>query len=206
MARGPGTRRENELVDLFDQAGFSVIRSPSSGSRTDRDQPDVLASIAVQSDTDDGDMTPVAIAAEVKYGAPPRNLTGEEAAGLERFALDFGAVPVAAVRYKGQRSFFLVSIRDMMRTDSGNWSTDSGGDTLPWLVRLDYDSDGDLTAVTGPDNQPIAVDGRPIPGQPGTDSDDLGTVFTLVGWLRAMSRGMSGLDETPDPADWGVGP
>ena len=38
-----GDRRERELVNDLDGAGFAVMRAPASGSATERELPDVLA-------------------------------------------------------------------------------------------------------------------------------------------------------------------
>lgn len=38
-----GTRRERELVGMFDDAGFGVLRAPASGSATVRELPDLVA-------------------------------------------------------------------------------------------------------------------------------------------------------------------
>jgi Holliday junction resolvase len=43
MSSQKGDRRERELVNRLDGAGFAVMRAPASGSATDRDLPDVLA-------------------------------------------------------------------------------------------------------------------------------------------------------------------
>ena len=56
-----GDRRERELVNRLDEAGFAVMRAPASGSATDRELPDVLAgdggtfyAIEAKSTTDGG--------------------------------------------------------------------------------------------------------------------------------------------------------
>ena len=68
MSQAKGDRRERELVNRLDEAGFAVIRSPASGSATSREQPDVLAG--------DGERF---YAIEVKSSAgDPIYLTGEE--------------------------------------------------------------------------------------------------------------------------------
>ena len=38
-----GSSRERELVDMFWEAGFGVVRAPASGSATDRALPDLVA-------------------------------------------------------------------------------------------------------------------------------------------------------------------
>jgi len=75
-ANRKGDRRERELVNRLDDAGFAVMRAPASGSATDRDLPDVLAG--------DGE-TFYAIEAKSSAG-DPIYLTGEEVESLIFFA------------------------------------------------------------------------------------------------------------------------
>ncbi|MFB6087942.1 MAG: Holliday junction resolvase Hjc, partial [Haloarculaceae archaeon] len=74
-----GDRRERELVNALDDAGFAVMRAPASGSATERELPDVLAG-------DDGDF----FAIEAKSSAgDPIYLDGEEVEALLFFARNF---------------------------------------------------------------------------------------------------------------------
>ena len=41
MSQAKGDRRERELVNALDEAGFAVMRAPASGAATDRELPDV---------------------------------------------------------------------------------------------------------------------------------------------------------------------
>jgi len=141
MASGQGTVRENELVRIFDALGFAVIRSPSSGSRTERDQPDVLASDKPRSHAKR------AFALESKYGDPPSNLDPEEVEALGRFARKFDAWSYIALRYKRDKSFYLVPPGDLERTDSGNYSVPSDPDQVDWDFRIGYSGTGKSVEV-----------------------------------------------------------
>lgn len=137
MASGSGTARENELVRLLDALGFAVIRSPSSGSRTDREQPDVLAARGG-----------TVFALESKYGDPPSNLGQREVSDLSVFAEEYDAITLGAFRYKRDKSFYLVRPADLDRTKSGNYSVPSDPERLAWVVRLQYDGTGKATSPT----------------------------------------------------------
>jgi len=75
-ANRKGDRRERELVNALDGAGFAVMRAPASGAATERELPDVLAG--------DGE-TFYAIEAKSSAG-DPIYLTGEEVEALLFFA------------------------------------------------------------------------------------------------------------------------
>lgn len=96
MSQAKGDRRERELVNRLDEAGFAVIRSPASGSATQREQPDVLAG--------DGD-TFYAIEAKSSSG-DPIYLTGEEVEALVYFARNFGAKARIGVRFDREDWYF----------------------------------------------------------------------------------------------------
>jgi len=152
MASGQGTVRENELVRIFDVLDFAVIRSPSSGSRTERDQPDVLASNKPRSHAKR------AYALESKYGDPPSNLDGDEVDGLYRFAKKFDAWAYIALRYKRDKSFYLVAPEDLDRTKSGNYSVPSDPDSVDWDFRIGYSGTGadvDVDYVVSQDGDAI---------------------------------------------------
>jgi len=152
MASGTGTTRENELVRCFDDLDFAVIRSPSSGSRTERDQPDVLASDKPRSHSKR------AFALESKYGDPPSNLDPEEVEALGRFARKFDAWSYIALRYKRDKSFYLVAPSDLERTDSGNYSVPSDPDRVDWDFRIGYSGTGKSVAV----DYVVSADGDPV--------------------------------------------
>ena len=105
-----GDRRERELVNLLDEAGFAVMRAPASGSATDRELPDVLAG--------DGEVF-YAIEAKSSSG-DPIYLTGEEVEALVYFARNFGAKPRVAARFDREDWYFFHPA-DLHTTDGGNY-------------------------------------------------------------------------------------
>ena len=109
-ANRKGDRRERELVNQLDEAGFAVMRAPASGSATDRDLPDVLAG--------DGDRF-YAIEAKSSSGNPIY-LTGEEVEALIYFAQNFGAKARIAVRFDREDWYFFHP-GDLYTTDGGNY-------------------------------------------------------------------------------------
>lgn len=109
-ANTKGDRRERELVNRLDAAGFAVMRAPSSGSATDRELPDVLAG--------NGD---VFYAIEAKSSAgDPIYLDGEEVAALVYFAQNFGAKPRIGARFDREDWYFFHP-GDLHVTDGGNY-------------------------------------------------------------------------------------
>jgi Holliday junction resolvase len=109
-ANRKGDRRERELVNELDAAGFAVMRAPASGSATDRDLPDVLAG--------NGE-TFYAIEAKSSAG-DPIYLTGEEVESLIYFARNFGANARIAVRFDREDWYFFHP-GDCYTTDGGNY-------------------------------------------------------------------------------------
>jgi len=105
-----GDRRERELVNELDEAGFAVMRAPASGSATERDLPDVLAG--------DGEVF-YAIEAKSSSG-DPIYLTGEEVEALVYFARNFGAKARIAVRFDREDWYFFHP-GDLYTTDGGNY-------------------------------------------------------------------------------------
>jgi Holliday junction resolvase len=110
MSNAKGDRRERELVNRLDEAGFAVMRAPASGSSTDRELPDVLAG--------DAD-TFYAIEAKSSAG-DPIYLTGEEVHALVYFARNFGAKPRIGVRFDREDWYFFHP-DDCYTTDGGNY-------------------------------------------------------------------------------------
>ncbi|MES3518188.1 MAG: Holliday junction resolvase Hjc [Natronomonas sp.] len=105
-----GDRRERELVNKLDEAGFAVMRAPASGSATERELPDVLAG--------DGEQF---LAIEAKSSAgDPIYLSGEEIEALVYFAQNFGAKPRVAVRFDREDWYFFHP-GDLYTTDGGNY-------------------------------------------------------------------------------------
>ncbi|PSP40299.1 nucleoid-structuring protein H-NS [Halobacteriales archaeon QH_6_64_20] len=138
-----GDRRERELVNELDEAGFAVMRAPASGSATDRELPDVLAGRADRSaragkgdndensengdnsDTSDedgnADDEPLFYAIEAKSSSGnPIYLSGEEVEALVYFARNFGAKPRIAVRFDREPWYFFHPA-DCYTTDGGNY-------------------------------------------------------------------------------------
>lgn len=112
MSKKTGDRYERRLVNFFADAGYMVMRSPSSGSATTRAQPDVFA-------LRDGER----VAFEVKYEGSAEGivyLDAEEVDALERFAEVADAVPMVAVRWKRDGAFYLLDVDDLERTDGGD--------------------------------------------------------------------------------------
>jgi Holliday junction resolvase len=105
-----GDRRERELVNRLDEAGFAVMRAPASGSATDRELPDVLAG--------NGE-TFYAIEAKSSSGRPIY-LSGEEVEALIYFARNFGAKARIAVRFDREAWYFFHP-GDLHTTDGGNY-------------------------------------------------------------------------------------
>ena len=107
-----GDRRERELVNALDDAGFAVMRAPASGSATERELPDVLAG--------DGE-TFYAVEAKSSAG-DPIYLDGEEVEALLFFARNFGAKPRIGVRYDREDWYFFHPGDEAVHvTDGGNY-------------------------------------------------------------------------------------
>jgi len=105
-----GDRRERELVNSLDEAGFAVMRAPASGSATERELPDVLAG-------DDGDF--YAIEAKSSAG-DPIYISGTEIDHLVYFSENFGASPQIGVRFDREDWYFFHP-SGLYTTDSGNY-------------------------------------------------------------------------------------
>ena len=110
MANRKGDRRERELVNLLDDAGFAVMRAPASGSATERELPDVLAGNGEEF---------YAIEAKSSAGNPIY-LSGEEIEALVYFSRSFGARPRVGVRFDREDWYFFHP-HDLYRTDGGNY-------------------------------------------------------------------------------------
>jgi holliday junction resolvase Hjr len=110
MSQAKGDRRERELVNALDEAGFAVMRAPASGAATERELPDVLAG--------DGEVF-YAIEAKSSSGNPIY-LTGEEVEALTYFARNFGAKPRIGVRFDREDWYFFHPA-DLYVTDGGNY-------------------------------------------------------------------------------------
>ncbi|MFC7082189.1 Holliday junction resolvase Hjc [Halorussus caseinilyticus] len=137
MSNSKGDRRERELVNRLDEAGFAVMRAPASGSATERELPDVLAG--------DGDAF-YAIEAKSSSG-DPIYLTGEEVEALVYFGQNFGAKPKIGVRFDREDWYFFHPA-DVHETDGGNYRVKKetaleDGDPLDSLRGDDGDGDDD---------------------------------------------------------------
>ncbi|PSP55593.1 nucleoid-structuring protein H-NS [Halobacteriales archaeon QS_1_67_19] len=110
MSNAKGDRRERELVNRLDEAGFAVMRAPASGSATERELPDVLAG--------DGDVF-YAIEAKSSSG-DPIYLSGEEVEALVYFSRNFGAKPKIGVRFD-REDWYLFHPAEVHQTDGGNY-------------------------------------------------------------------------------------
>jgi len=110
MSNAKGDRRERELVNELDEAGFAVMRAPASGSATARELPDVLAG--------DGERF-YAIEAKSSAG-DPIYLDGEEVEALIYFSRNFGAKARIGVRFDREDWYFFHP-GDLYQTDGGNY-------------------------------------------------------------------------------------
>jgi Holliday junction resolvase len=110
MSSAKGDRRERELVNKLDGAGFAVMRAPASGSATERDLPDVLAG--------DGEQF-YAIEAKSSSG-DPIYLDGGEVESLLYFSQNFGARARVGVRFDREDWYFFHP-GDLYVTDGGNY-------------------------------------------------------------------------------------
>ncbi|PSQ44725.1 nucleoid-structuring protein H-NS [Halobacteriales archaeon SW_7_68_16] len=109
-ANRKGDRRERELVNELDAAGFAVMRAPASGAATERELPDVLAG-------DGGEF--YAIEAKSSSGRPIY-IDGEEVESLVFFARNFGASARIGVRFDREDWYFFHPA-DLHVTDGGNY-------------------------------------------------------------------------------------
>lgn len=110
MSNAKGDRRERELVNKLDEAGYAVMRAPASGSATERELPDVLAGngenfYAVEAKSSAGD---------------PIYLDNEEVYALVYFSRNFGAKPRVGVRFDREDWYFFHP-DDLYQTDGGNY-------------------------------------------------------------------------------------
>ncbi|QDX41826.1 nucleoid-structuring protein H-NS [Salarchaeum sp. JOR-1] len=139
MKNRKGDRRERELVNRLDEAGFAVMRAPASGSATQRELPDVLAGdgesfYAVEAKSSSGD---------------PIYLTGEEIEALVYFSRSFGARPKVGARFDREDWYFFHP-HDLHRTDGGNYRVKKetaldSGETIADLKAASDEGDGART-------------------------------------------------------------
>lgn len=140
------SRYETELVNALDRLGFAVMRSPSSGSRTERNQPDILA---LKGDA------PAKWAIEHKYTSDPHAYyDADEVDQLREFADRAGACAMLGARFnsrgKSGRVHYLVPPGAADRTAAGNFrvSAETAGDRAE--VEVDA-ADTSIRLVVGDD-------------------------------------------------------
>lgn len=165
-----GSDQERYLMAVLRCHAFIPMRSPGSGTG-DWQQPDVMAG-----------QQGIVLATELKSGAKPKNIKEDEIEALDDFAEAFWATKLVAVRYKGDRTFYLVRPSKMSRTDGGRYSIPSDESRLPWDVALPY--------TMGDDGVEIR-----------RDVGDNGVVFdvddappSLADWLDALAADQHGYD------------
>ena len=167
MSSAKGDRRERELVNLLDEAGFAVMRAPASGSATERELPDVLAGNGEEF-----------FAIEAKASAADSiYLSGEEVAALVYFAQNFGAKPRIGVRFDREDWYFFHP-GDLYQTDGGNYRVKR---------ETALESGTDFAEFTG-HSKKVTLDSV---GQ-SDKADDDGAVRRII---SAVSRGDLSVDE-----------
>lgn len=167
MGNSAGDRAEREFARiLYGCLDFQTMRGPSSGSAP-RPQPDVL-----------GAKNGVIVAAEVKYGDPPRNPDAAEVDDLLTFGDAFHAASIIAVRYKRDRAFYLAAPQALERTDDGNYSIPSDPSDLPFSVHLRYQPDDSDVGYTVTDVTFVGTDEVP----------------QLTDWLDAVAASQAGFE------------
>ena len=155
MSQAKGDRRERELVNALDEAGFAVMRAPASGSATERELPDVLAG--------DGE-TFYAIEAKSSAG-DPIYLSGEEVEALTYFARNFGAKPRIGVRFDREDWYFFHP-GELHVTEGGNYRVKKetaiadGTDFLEFTgesEKVTLAEVGESASASGPDEEVVRV-------------------------------------------------
>ena len=165
-----GDRRERELVNRLDEAGFAVMRAPASGAATERDLPDVLAG--------DGERF-YAVEAKSSSGRPIY-LDAEEVESLIYFARNFGAKARIGVRFDREDWAFFHPA-DLHTTDSGNKRVKK--------ERALADGE-DISALAGDSEQTrLSADGVSEPDDP-TDG--------VRGVLTAVEQGTMSVEEAAE--------
>ncbi|MBS3165770.1 Holliday junction resolvase [Candidatus Woesearchaeota archaeon] len=107
--KAKGTKGERELVKIFNENGWSCIRSAGSGSQQ-YPSPDLLAGNAIRR-----------LAIECKVTADKKKyLTQEDVDQLNEFSLKFGAEAWLGVRFPGEPWYFLM-LEDLQKTGV-SWS------------------------------------------------------------------------------------
>jgi len=115
-----GSQYERRLARLLDDRGYHVVRSPASGSATERELPDLFWS----------SLDEYPIAAELK--ATSQNVAyydKSEVEALREFALAFGAKARLTARFKQDTSYYLCRPKDARETDRGRFGVDPANAT-----------------------------------------------------------------------------
>jgi len=106
--KSKGTRYERDLVDALYEAGFGVIRAPSSGGATSRELPDIVAGNGK-----------IYLAIEVKFTKElPLYIRAEQIEDLIEFSKRFGAKPLVAVKLP-RREWRFVRVDMLQKTARG---------------------------------------------------------------------------------------
>ncbi len=172
MSQAKGDRRERELVNALDEAGFAVMRAPASGSATERELPDVLAG--------DGEQF-YAIEAKSSAG-DPIYLTGEEVEALIYFAQNFGAKPRIGVRFDREDWYFFHP-GDLHVTDGGNYRVKKETALADGIDFAEFTGRSEKVTL----EEAAAADG----GDDGPDEDTLRV-------LNAVEQGVMDVDEAAE--------
>lgn len=152
-----GVRSERRLARFFDTAGWAVMRSPASGSRTGRDQPDVFAGRGGER---------VAIELKTVAAGDTAYVDAEEVDALERFSGRVDAEAVIGVRWKRDRTFYLFTTGELPRVqgDGDRRRLTPADQTGADVLLADFDSTddwGDLAAADEDERKtPIGVAGH----------------------------------------------
>jgi Holliday junction resolvase len=173
-ANRKGDRRERELVNALDEAGFAVMRAPASGSATTRELPDVLAG--------DGRVF-YAIEAKASAG-DPIYLTWEEVEALGFFADNFGAEALIAARFDREDWAFFAP-HELHQTPKGNFRVKKEKAVEEGRRIADLRPDDD---ATGSDPEAVANAVR----QGALSHADAGEMFDSVEGFRAFLAAMDG--------------
>ena len=117
-----GSKYEREFARLLDDRDYAVMRSPASGSATERDQPDLFFGrdgkrYAVELKTTDKDQA---------------YFEAEEVSALRRFATRMDSFYLLGARFKGDTTFYLFDPSDARRTPTEKYAVDR--DMTPFEV------------------------------------------------------------------------
>lgn len=132
-ANEKGARREREVINRLASADWYPMKSPASGSATDRELPDLIAGTGT-----------ARIAAEVKTANPDNGniyIDAEKIDDLYLFARAFDMAAVVFVRWDNDTTWYWAEPSDIPVTDTGNYRVDPTSCTEDWRVL------GDLRSV-----------------------------------------------------------